>query len=137
MQSLYTPGAPSLFLESVPAGFPSPAEGYPEDPLDVRELLVKNPAATFFVRAEGDSMQGAGIFSGDILVVDRSIEASFGVVIVAVLNNEFTVKRLTRGVDGTVATLMPENPAYPPIPISADADFVVWGVVTYVLHRPS
>lgn len=122
-----------LFLDRVPAGFPSPAAGYPDDPLDLRELLIKNPPATFFVKAEGDSMEGAGVFSGDIIVIDRSIMPVPGSVVLAALNGEFTLKRLwPKGEEGL---LMPENPRYGPIHVSKDDDFSVWGVATYVLHK--
>jgi DNA polymerase V len=121
-----------LFSERVPAGFPSPAEGYADDPLDIRELLLQNPAATFFVRADGDSMEGAGIFSGDIVVVDRSLNPQDGAVVLALLNGEFTLKRIWKKPEGGL--LMPENPRYAPIPVSRDDEFSVWGVATFVIH---
>ncbi len=93
---------PVLMAVSVAAGFPSPAEQYVEAPLDLNELLVRKPAATFFVRAAGDSMVGAGICSGDILVVDRSLEAVDGSIVIAAVDNEFTVKFLRKDFpDGT------------------------------------
>jgi DNA polymerase V len=121
-----------LFSERVPAGFPSPADGYADDPLDVRELLIQNPAATFFVRADGDSMEGAGIFSGDIVVVDRSLTPQDGTVVLALLNGEFTLKRIWKKPEGGL--LMPENPRYAPIPVTQDDEFSVWGVATFVIH---
>ncbi len=121
-----------LFSGPVSAGFPSPASDYIEGRLDLNEHLVKHPAATFFVRAGGDSMQGAGIFGGDILVVDRSLKPSDMCVVIAALDGEFTVKRL-RISDGKAA-LLPENPKYGPIEITEDSDFRIWGVVTHVIH---
>ena len=123
-----------LFMTNIQAGFPNPADNDVEQELDLNEYLVKHPAATFFVRVEGDSMINAGIFSGDLLIVDRSLTAIHGKIIVAVVDNEFTVKRLLIQENGIV--LAPENPAYSPIKIKADAQFQVWGVVTYVIHKP-
>lgn len=122
-----------LFLASVKAGFPSPADDFLEKKLDLNEHLIRHPAATFFVRVDGDSMQGAGIGRGDILIVDRSLEAGDGRIVVAVINGEFTVKRI-RLREGEVF-LEPENPRYASIRISPESDFQVWGVVTYVIHQ--
>lgn len=112
---------------TVRAGFPSPAEDYEDHPLDFNELLIKNPAATFAVRAQGDSMTGAGIFDGDICVVDRSLKPTDGSVIVALVNGEFTMKRL-RMKAGRV-WLQAENPNYPDMPITEGTEFEIWGVV--------
>lgn len=117
------------------AGFPSPADDYIERSLDLHELLVEHPAATFFVRVEGDSMKGAGMHSGDILVVDRSLNSQNGKIVVALYNGSFTVKRLK--VEEEKIYLIAENPHYPIIEIAAESDFQVWGVVTYVIHRTS
>lgn len=124
-----------LFLNAIPAGFPSPAEDYIESQLDLNELVVKHPAATFFVKVEGESMVGASINPGDILVVDRSLEATSGRIIVARVDGEFTVKRLLLGDPGII--LQSENPLHPSIPVHSDTDFQVWGVVTYVIHKAS
>lgn len=121
-----------LFGTRISAGFPSPADDYIENSLDLNEHLIKHPAATFFVRVTGDSMIGAGINSGDILIVDRSVTAANNSIIVAVLNGEFTVKRLLRR--GSVMLLFPENPAYEPVEIKSGSEFEVWGVVVYVIH---
>jgi DNA polymerase V len=121
------------FVSGVAAGFPSPAEDYMEKPLDLNELVIKHPFATFFVRVEGDSMKNAGIFSDDILVVDRSLEAQNGKIIVALLNGEFTVKRLLKTAQGI--TLCPENESFSPIKVTPESEFQVWGVVTYVIHK--
>jgi DNA polymerase V len=117
----------------VVAGFPSPAEQYVERPLDLNELLVARPAATYFVRAEGDSMEGAGIRSGDLLVVDRSLEPGNGSVVIACVDGEFTVKTLRKGRGGV--RLEAANPAYPPIRFDRDMELRVFGVVTAVIHR--
>ena len=122
-----------LFGCRVRAGFPSPADDYIEDFLDLNEHLIKNPAATFMVRAQGDSMTGASINSGDILVVDRSVEAVHGKVVIAAVDGELTVKRLYRK-EGVVK-LLPENPSYPEINITKEMDSVIWGVVTNVIHE--
>lgn len=118
----------------IPAGFPSPAEGYLTDSLNLHDLVVKNPPATFFVRVVGDSMKDAGIASGDILVVDRSLEPRQGKIVVAVLDGEFTVKRIHFEPNGII-TLVAANPAYAPITVGRDAEFQVWGVVSYVIHK--
>ncbi len=117
----------------VVAGFPSPAEQYVERPLDLNELLVARPAATYFVRAEGDSMEGAGIRPGDLLVVDRSLEPVNGSVVIACVDGEFTVKTLRKG-RGWVR-LEAANPAYPSIRFSREMELRVFGVVTAVIHR--
>jgi DNA polymerase V len=122
-----------LFLESVKAGFPSPADDFIDKKLDLNEYLVQHPTSTFFVRVTGDSMIGAGIHSGDILIVDRSLEPQDNNIIVAVINGDLTVKRL-RKKNGTVV-LYPENVNYEPITITAEDDFSVWGVVTSVIHK--
>jgi DNA polymerase V len=122
-----------LYIANVQAGFPSPAEDYLDKTLDLNELLISHPSATFFVRVAGDSMKGAGIFSGDVLVVDRSLEATDNRIVVAILEGEFTVKRLKLS-EGRVS-LVPENPAYPILQIKEGSDFQVWGVVTYVIHK--
>jgi DNA polymerase V len=121
-----------MFLVKISAGFPSPADDYIDGKIDLNEHLVAHPAATFFVRVEGDSMKDAGIFSGDILVVDRSLEARQNSVIVAILNGEFTVKHFCLTEHGV--TLVPANTAYSPVKISDEMDFEVWGVVTNVIH---
>ncbi len=122
-----------LFLESVSAGFPSPADDYLEDKLDLNDLLIRNPASTFFVRVTGDSMIGSGINSGDILVVDRSLESKDGSIVIAVINGELTVKRLS--FFNQKIFLIPENPIFKPIEITKEMSFEVWGVVRSVIHN--
>ncbi len=117
-----------LFSNSVAAGFPSPADDHLEGRLDLNEHLIKHPTATFFLRVSGDSMIGAGIHDNDILVIDRSVEPHHGKIVIAVVDGEFTVKRLIRK-NGRVL-LMPENEAYAPIEITDEHDLLIWGVVT-------
>ena len=121
-----------LYLSRIKAGFPSPAEDYLDKKLDLNEHLIKHPASTFFVKVKGDSMVGAGINSGDILIVDRSIEPKDKKIVVAVVNGDFTVKRITKR--GDKLSLMSENPKYFPIEIKEGMDFEVWGVVVHVIH---
>jgi len=121
-----------LFSGKVAAGFPSPADDYIEKTLDLNDLLVQKPAATFFVRAEGESMLGAGIHPNDILVVDRSIDPVVGKIVICALNGELTVKRLNSIGDEIV--LGAENPAYADIIVAKDIDLIIWGVVTNVIH---
>lgn len=128
-------GEPVQLTEGcIQAGFPSPAEGYLTDSLNLHDLVVKNPAATFFVRVVGDSMKDAGIASGDILVVDRSYEPRSGKIVVAILDGEFTVKTIHFEPGGAIS-LVAANTNYPPIKISRGSDFQVWGVVSYVIHK--
>ena len=121
-----------LYSHKVAAGFPSPAEDDIETYLDLNEHLIQHPASTFMVRAQGESMLGAGIFSGDILIVDKSLEATHGKVVVAAVNGELTVKRLYR--KGGVVKLQAENTNYPDIYIAEEIETVIWGVVTSVIH---
>lgn len=122
-----------FFSSSVPAGFPSPADDYVDQKLDLNDL-VRHPSDTFIVKVEGDSMINAGIHSGDLLLVDRAQEAANNKVVVAYLNGELTVKRL-RILDNKVF-LMPENPSYKPTEITPSMSFDIRGVVTFVIHQP-
>jgi DNA polymerase V len=124
-----------LYLNPVSAGFPSPADDYLDRNLDLNEHLIGNPTATFFVRACGDSMIGANINDNDILIVDRSISAENGSIIIAALNGELTVKRLKTKAGKLF--LIPENDAYPRFEIHEETSFEVWGVVTYIIHKAS
>lgn len=125
------PDAPPQYLPldavKVSAGFPSPAADYVAERLDINEYLIRNPVSTFFFPVEGDSMEGAEIFDGDILVVDRSIKAQHGHIIVAFLDGERLVKRLW--CRGERVALVAENPKYPPLVIREGNDMMVWGVV--------
>ncbi len=122
-----------LFISHISAGFPSPADDYKEIELDVNELVIRHPEATFYVRVSGDSMEHAAICDGDVLVVDRALEARHNDVIVALVNGEFTVKRLHA--NGGALHLVPENPTYQSLEVTEAMDFQVWGVVTYCIHR--
>jgi DNA polymerase V len=122
-----------IFTAKVPAGFPSPAADYEEDRLDLNRHLIRNPAATFFVRVAGDSMVKAGIHDGDLLVVDRSIEPKDKNVIIAVVNGELTVKRIR--IRKNKLTLVAENENYQSQEIKEEMEFEVWGVVTNVIHE--
>ena len=117
---------------SVVAGFPSPAEQYMEPPLDLNELLVKHPAATYFVRVSGDSMTGAGINDGDLLVVDRSLRPADGDIIIACVDGDFTVKvlKMSEGV-----RLEPANLNYPALALEKGQELDYFGKVTACIHR--
>ena len=128
----FVPPAIPLFISRVRAGFPSPAEDSLEARLNLHDWLVENPAATFFVRVEGDSMIDEGILSGDVLVVDRGVPIRDKSIIVAVVNGEFTVKRILMRKPGPV--LEPANSAYDPIQVTDDMEFEIWGVVRYAIH---
>ena len=122
-----------LFGSSVRAGFPSPADDYIEDYLDLNQYLIKHPAATFLVKAKGDSMIQANIQSGDILVVDKSIEPSHGHIVIAAINGELTVKQLYQ--KNNLIKLVAANPAYPDIIITQEMDSIIWGIVRSVIHE--
>jgi DNA polymerase V len=122
-----------LFVSSVPAGFPSPADDYIETLLDLNEYLVSRPSATFYIRVSGESMTGAGIFAGDILVVDRSLKAKHGNIVIAVVDNELTVKRLYHQ-NGKIE-LHPENPTFPIITFHHGMELMIWGVVSGVTRK--
>ena len=121
-----------LFAARVQAGFPSPADDHLERSIDLNEELIQHPAATFFVRVKGESMHDAGIQSGDILVVDRSLAPTDRKIVVAMVDGEFTVKRF-RNQDGRIF-LEAANDQFPKIEISGDQELVVWGVVSFVIH---
>lgn len=126
-------GYQPLFESIVPAGFPSPAADYQEDKLDLNRHLVQHPVATFFVRVAGDSMIGAGIHCGDLLVVDRSLEPKDKNIVIAVVDGEMTVKRIR--IRAKRITLEPENENYCAWEITEDTQFEVWGVVTSAIHK--
>jgi len=118
----------TMFASRPAAGFPAPGDDLIEKALDINDLVVENPASTFFVRVEGDSMEGAGIFSGDVLVVDRSVDAKDGKIVVAAVNGEMLVKRLSIS-KGLNPLLVSENEEYAPIALGEDEDCFIWGVV--------
>ena len=123
----------ALLRRAVPAGFPSPADDYVERRLSLDEHLVQHKESTFFMRVAGHSMRDLGIFDGDLLVVDRSVPATHGCVVVAVIDGEFTVKQLLYTPQGKV--LRAAHPDYPEIVITAEQDFSIWGVVQWNVHR--
>lgn len=131
MSDLKTEQKLPLFSEAVAAGFPSPATDFCESRLDLNELCVKHPAATYFVRAQGDSMLEAGIFPGDVLVVDRSLTARHGDIVIAAFNGELTVKKLETK---PKLRLMPMNSKYAPVEIPEETDIEIFGVATTVVH---
>ena len=120
-------------LGEVRAGFPSPADEEPREKLDLIKLLVRHPASTFFFRVGGTSMIDAEMDEGDIIIVDRSIEPYNGCSAVCFIDGEFTEKRVERHSDHTM--LIAANPKFEPIRISADNEFAIWGVVTYIIKR--
>lgn len=118
---------------NAPAGFPSPADDYIKNTLDLNEYLIDNPVSTFMMRIAGDSMIGAGINDKDVIIVDRSKEPLPGKIVEAVLHGELTVKRLQKKRNEYL--LVPENPEYSPIHVHGEQELVVWGVVTGIVRR--
>ena len=123
---------PIPLYNSIAAGFPSPAEDHMDSSLDLNQHLIKHPSATFYVYARGDSMVSAGISDGDMLIVDRSLEATNDSIVVAIINGEFTVKSISKVNEHLY--LMPHNTSYNPIEITEEMDFEIWGVVTHSIH---
>ena len=117
----------------VPAGFPSPSQDYSDTKIDLTQMLIRDELSTFIVRVSGDSMEGAGIYDGDKLIVDRSIEPRDGHVVVAVVDGEMTVKRLR--VTPTGVVLQAENSEYPDVTVAELSDLTIWGVATTCLHQ--
>lgn len=117
----------------ISAGFPSPADDYIDIAIDLNKELIKNKEATFFGRVKGDSMQDGGIHNGDLLIIDKSIEPKSGKIAVCFIDGEFTVKRIEMEKD--VIWLIAENKNYPPIKVTMDNDFLIWGIVTSVIKR--
>ncbi|KAA5541969.1 LexA family protein [Adhaeribacter rhizoryzae] len=122
-----------LFVNLVRAGFPSPAEDYSEERISLTQYLNGNPTATFYVRVEGDSMEDFGLFEGDLLVIDRSLEVRSGDIILANIDNEFTVKKLEISGDGV--RLVAGNKKYKSIQITTNLEMLVWGVVRGLARR--
>ena len=118
----------------ISAGFPSPAEDFAEVSLDLNKALIRHPAATFYARVKGTSMTDAGILDGDLLVIDKAVDPKDGDIAVCFLDGEFTVKRISRQADALY--LMPANDEFKPIPVTGESEFLVWGVVTFVIHKP-
>lgn len=122
-----------LFSHKVAAGFPSPADDYIEGRLSLDEHLIQNKDSTFFVRAKGNSMTGAGIFDGDLLVVDKSLTPSSGSIVIAIIDTELTVKRFIKR--GGKVILKPENPRFKEIEFKDEQELLVWGVVTSTVKK--
>lgn len=121
--------------EGIRAGFPSPAQDYMTDTIDLNKELVLHPATTFYARAVGNSMTGFGISDGDLLVIDKSIEPVDGDIVVAFIDGEFTLKRIMKDENDCNLWLVPGNEDYPPIKITEENDFIVWGVLTYNIKK--
>ena len=121
-------------ISKVSAGFPSPADDYLEKNLSIDKLLIKNQASTFLIRVGGDSMINIGIYEGDILIIDRSLDAKNKDIVIASIFDELTVKRLIFDIQGN-PQLKAENPLYSNIEIKNKEDLIIWGVVTSAIHQ--
>ena len=121
------------FESGVSAGFPSPAEDHMQSKIDLHDLLIEHPSATYYVRVNGDSMLGAGIVNGDLLIVDRSLEVTNNCIVVAHIDGEFTVKRIKKNKNNIF--LQAENTNYKTIKITEDMDFELFGVVAHAIHH--
>ena len=119
--------------EGIAAGFPSPADDFKETRISLDKTLIKNKEATFYARVRGDSMIGAGLDDGDLLVIDRSLPPENQKIAICFIDGEFTVKRLK--IEKDSITLLPENPKYKPIVVTNKNDFMIWGIVTYVIKQ--
>jgi DNA polymerase V len=122
-----------LAQEKISAGFPSPADDFKELRISIDQEVVRNEEATFYARVSGESMQGAGLDDGDLLVIDRSMEPKNGKIAVCCIDGEFTVKRLKVVEDGVF--LIPENPKYQSIKVTEENELIIWGIVTYVVKK--
>lgn len=120
-------------VEGIHAGFPSPAEDFAEPTLDLNRYVIKNPASTFYARIKGDSMEGADIHDGDIVVIDKSLEPADGSIAVCFIDGEFTLKRIR--IEQNRVWLQPANPNFPAIEVTEENHFVVWGIVTYIIKK--
>ena len=121
-----------LYASSISAGFPSPAEDHLDIGLDLNEYLVKHPSSTFYIYVKGNSMINSGLYDGDLMIVDRSLQARSNSIVIAVVDGDFTVKRISK--KGDDIFLMPDNKDYKPICIN-NTDFLIWGVVTHTIHH--
>lgn len=121
--------------EKLHAGFPNPAQDHAGETIDLTREIVRHPEATFYARIAGNSMQEAGIFDGDIVVVDRSLEAHNGSIIVACVDGEFTAKEYQFDEQNQCAWLIPHNQNYQSIKVTADNQFIIWGVITHNIHK--
>ena len=123
------------FVQEIHAGFPSPAADHADERIDLVRELSSHPETTFYARVSGDSMHDAGMFDGDIIVIDKSLEPHNGDIIIAAVDGEFTVKEFRRDEDNKGGWLIPHNPAFQPIRVTAENNFSVWGVVTHCIHK--
>lgn len=121
--------------QGIRAGLPSPAQDYMSDSIDLNQELIRHPATTFYARAVGDSMKGCGIDDGDLLVIDKAIDPQEGDIVVAYIDGEFTLKKVKLEPDGSCLWLIPANDEYPPIKVTDENDFIIWGVLTYNIKR--
>lgn len=119
--------------EGIKAGFPSPAQDFMDLAIDLNKELVRHPASTFYGRVRGDSMQDAGVYDGDILIIDKSLEPRNGDMAVCFVDGEFTVKYIK--IEKDIVWLIPANDSYSPIKITEDNDFLIWGIVTYSIKK--
>lgn len=126
-----TPLTLPLMIGGISAGFPSPAQDFIDIAIDLNKELIKHPTATFFARVSGESMKDAGINDGDLLVVDRSINPKDGMIAVCFVDGEFTLKQIK--IDQSQCWLIPANKNYRPIKVTADNDFIIWGIVKHVI----
>ena len=122
--------------QGIRAGFPSPAQDYMSESIDLNQELIRHPATTFYARAVGDSMKGCGIDDGDLLVIDKAISPQNGDIVVAYIDGEFTLKKVRLEPDGSCLWLIPANDEYPPIQVTVETDIIIWGVLTYTIKRP-
>ncbi len=122
-----------LLGTEISAGFPSPAQDYIEESLDLNQHLISHPSATYFVKVDGYFMVDAGIYPGDILIVDRAVEPTHKKVVIAIVDGELTVKRLYRKSEKWF--LVPENSEFEPLEITRDINFHIWGIVIYSIHK--
>ena len=122
-----------MLSAGISAGFPSPAMDFMDVSIDLNQLMIKHPSATFFGRVQGSSMLDAGISDGDLLVIDRSLSPSNNKIAVCFIDGEFTIKRIQKEVD--CCWLLPANEKYKPIKVTAENDFIVWGIVTHVIKK--
>lgn len=122
-----------FYEQTVQAGFPSPADDFLDLDINLQDYLIKHPSATFCVRVNGSSMEKANIYSGDVMIVDKSLSPQNNSIVLAVIDSEFTVKRIKK--NGDKLYLIPENESFNPIEITEDMNFNVWGVVTHVIHE--
>jgi DNA polymerase V len=129
-----TPLVVPYIEEGIKAGFPSPAQDYVKQGIDINQVLIKHPATTFFAKVDGDSQINSLIFNGDFAVVDKSLEAWEGCKVIAVIDGEFALKTVKK-IEKDCVYLVPDNPDFPDIVVTPDNDFKIWGVVTHTIHK--